>query len=228
MSTTFADKTYQKIKHEIITWVLDPGQQIVQSMLAERHQVSMTPIREALQRLMQNGFVHPMPRSGYIVSPITVSDVKDLFELRAILEAAAVRLAAERCSQDQLDHIVKTADFQYIYKNQQSYTEFLGHNVNFHTSIALAAGNKRLADCISNVLDALMRVFHLGLDLKDSAEEMHQEHMDLVKALCARDPLLAKKTMQAQIERAQERMLKAILNHSPRGKTKTVNQSIQI
>ena len=211
MSQSLADKAYDVVKADIITCVLEPGQQIVQSQLAEKYQIGMTPIREALQRLTQEGFVQPVPRFGYIVSPITFSDVREIYELRSIVESAAARLSAVRGAQERLDRIRTNADFSYVYKDRHSYVEFLACNNNFHRSIAEAAGNQRLVDLVSKLLDELTRVFHLGLDLRDSAKEMRDEHLALAQALCDRDPGRAEQIVQSQITRSQNRVLEALI-----------------
>ncbi|MCZ7570753.1 MAG: GntR family transcriptional regulator [Ardenticatenaceae bacterium] len=188
----------------------------------------MTPIREALQRLVREGFVQAIPRFGYTVSLITISGVGEIFELRAILESAAARLAAIKGSEEQLKAIVEAANFTYIYKDRQSYSNFLARNADFHRSIAVAAGNQRLVDAISRVFDELTRVFHLGLDLKDSAEEMADEHRALAAALLDRDPDQAGRTVQSQITRSQQRVLEAILGGVRSELSKTFNQTVQV
>jgi DNA-binding GntR family transcriptional regulator len=105
MRHSLADKAYEILQGEILTCAVKPEQQIVQSQLAERYQVGTTPIREALQRLAQGGFVQPIPRFGYIVNPTPISDVHKIYELRSIVESAVARLAAVRGSQEQLNNL---------------------------------------------------------------------------------------------------------------------------
>ena len=210
MNPSLSDQAYHMIKTEIITCIFEPGQQIAQPQLAERYQVGMTPIREPLQRLAQEGFVHPIPRFGYVVSPITFSDVHEIYELRSILESSAACLAATRGTENQLQKIADSADFTYVYKDRQTYSDFLALNADFHHSIAIIAGNQRLADQISGLLDEMTRIFHLGLDLRDSAEEMRDEHLALVKALCDRAPDRAEQLVRSQIAHSKQRVLEAL------------------
>jgi len=210
VSPSLSDTAYEIIKKEIITCALEPGQQIVQHQLAARHEIGLTPIREALQRLALEGFVRPIPRFGYVVSPITFSDVHEIFELRSILESAAARLASLRATDQQLAEFSAAANFTYVFKDPDSYSHFLDLNADFHRSLGLLAGNQRLADQISKVLDQLTRVFHLGLDLRDSTDEMRDEHLMLAQALSDRDPDRAEQIAQAQISRSQQRVLEAL------------------
>lgn len=209
--SSLAEEAYEAIKYDIITCVLEPGQKIVQSELVDRYQVGTTPIREALHRLAQDQLVEPVPRVGYIVTPVTIADVREIFELRYVLESATARLAASRADQEVLEALRANAHFTYTYRDRESYTEFLARNSDFHRRIAESTGNGRLVSAISQILDELTRVFHLGLDISDSAEEMKQEHIALTGALCDRDPDGAAEIVQDQIERSLERILQALI-----------------
>jgi DNA-binding GntR family transcriptional regulator len=226
MKPSLSGRAYEIIKHDIITCALEPGQQVAQQQLAERYQLGMTPIREALQRLSQEGFVQAIPRFGYLVTPITFSDVHEIFELRKILETAAARLAAARGTDKQLDGIAQAARFTYVFGDTESYDSFLVRNADFHRSLALVADNARLAVQISRLLDELTRVFHLGLDLRDSAEEMRDEHLALASALCNRDPDRAEQIVQSQIERSQQRVLEALTIRLARDSARDLRQAI--
>jgi DNA-binding GntR family transcriptional regulator len=207
---SLSDRAYELLKNDIITCVLEPGQQIAQRQLGDRYEFGMTPVREALQRLTQEGLVQPIPRFGYIVTPVTLSDVREIFELRSILESAAARLAVERGTQADLQKIAKQATFSYVYKDRSSYIEFLTLNTKFHRAVAVLTGNGRLVDQISRLLDEMTRIFHLGLDLRDSAAEMRGEHINLAQALVVRDAELAVQVVGAQIARSQERIFEAL------------------
>lgn len=228
MVQSLAMQVYETIKDEIITCVLQPGQQIAQPQLAERYQTGITPIREALQKLAKEGLVQSIPRFGYIVSPITIEDVGEIYELRSVLEAAAARLAAIRATQEQIDALAELADYTYIYKEHHSYSNFLSHNREFHQAVAQASGNKRLADAISQLLDELTRVFHLGLDIKDSAEEMRDEHKQLVTALQKHDPEGSEEIVRHQIVRSQQRVIEALLPSATGGVSDLLGQNVQL
>jgi DNA-binding GntR family transcriptional regulator len=211
VKASLSDKAYEVLKQEIITCALEPGQQIVQQQLAKRYGLGMTPIREALQRLAQEGLVQPIPRFGYTVSFVTLADVHDIYELRLILEPAAARLAATRGTAEQLEAIAESACLRYTQREGTRKPDLRMHNAEFHRAIAAAAGNQRLLEAVSRVLDEMIRIFHLGLDLTASAGEMEQEHVQLVQALQARDADRAQEVMRQQIERSKQRVLEALM-----------------
>jgi DNA-binding GntR family transcriptional regulator len=225
---TLSEQAYQAIKTDIIRGSLEPDQQITQSMLVEMYDFGLASIREALQRLGQEGFVRPIPRYGYLISPITISDVHEIFELRLPLEATAVRLAAVRASQAQLDRIAEDAHHTYVYGQVETYPEFLKHNTEFHLSIAAATGNQRLTNVISKLLDEANQIFHLALDMADSVEETKREHVELAQALLDRDPDRAERLIRKQIYRAQELILAEIVRRQRKGESGILTPSIQV
>ncbi|MBI9044142.1 MAG: GntR family transcriptional regulator [Anaerolineaceae bacterium] len=207
MKKSMADQAYLSIKQDIITLELGPGLQIAQSQLVARYQLGITPIREALKRLEQEGFVQSIPRFGHIVSPITIEDVRDIYELRLILEKTAIHLAVQRASDQQIAELREKAQFTYTYQDRKSYQEFLAHNTTFHTAAVLLSGNQRLTDSITRLLDEMARIFHIGLDLRDSANEMRAEHMALIEALEKRDADLAQQITHDQIITSEQRVI---------------------
>lgn len=210
-SPSLAEKAYATLKKDILTCVLDPGSQIAQSQLVERYDFGVTPVREALKKLEQEGYVQSIPRYGYIVAPITIKDVEELYDLRLILEKSTVRLAAQRASDEQLAQLREHASFTYRYKDSESYQRFLEMNIAFHVSVALAAGNRKLADTLARLLDEMTRIFHLGLDLRDSAEEMRHEHLALVEAIADHDVERAEQLIEDQILLSRRRVVEMLV-----------------
>ncbi len=218
---SLSDQAYEWIRRDILACVLQPGQQIVQAQLVENYGVGTTPIREALQRLSHEGLVQTVPRSGYVVSHITLADVRELYEFRSILETAAVRLAILRASDQQLEQIAGRADFTYVYSKHEDYPRYVAMNHGFHCSITAVTGNHRLEESLSRTLDSLSRVFHLVMDMRDSAEDIRTEHVELVTALQARDTERAVVAVNAQISRSAQLVAEALARNITSGANHT-------
>ncbi len=225
---SLAENAYEKIKADIITCKLGPGEQIVQGQLALQYQFGLTPVREALQRLAQEGFVHPIPRYGYIVSPVTISDVHQIYEARLVVEIATIRLASQRGTDEQLAGILDIANFTYTYGDRLSYTEFLNHNADFHKKVALISGNLRLTNLLSIVLEELTRLMHLGLDIQDRAEDMRAVHISLAKALIERNMEYAVDISRKEIEDSRKMVLDAISRHMSKENPTLFGQPVEI
>ncbi len=227
-SQSLTDRAYSLIKTDIITCVLEPGQQIAQPQLAEQHGIGTTPVREALQRLAREGFVQPVPRFGYIVTPLTVCDVHEIYELRGIVESAAARLAAERGSGEDVARIAAAADFSYVYGDRQTILDFLARNAEFHRFIAVVAGNHRLADLISRLLDESARIFFLGIDILDMSEDVRDEHTSIARAILDRDPDRAEQIARIKIAQSRDRVLEALVAARGRSAPRTLYEAIHI
>ncbi len=210
MPPLLAERAYQLLRADIIACVLRPGQQVVQSQLADRYGIGTTPIRDALHRLALENLVQPVPRSGYVITPITLSDIQEMFEMRYLLESFAARMAAARGSDHDLKEMVRLADITYVFKDKESYLPRINLNADFHRAIAVAAGNQRVVDQLSGLMDELARFFFLTYDLEDLSEAMRQEHHLLVDAICGRDPDRAGKIAGDLVARAQQRALSAV------------------
>ncbi|MGD2040569.1 MAG: GntR family transcriptional regulator [Anaerolineae bacterium] len=210
MPVSLTEKAYELLRGDIISCVLRPGQQVVQSKLAERYQIGTTPIRDALHRLALENLVQPVPRSGYVIAPITLTDVQELFELRFLLESFAARMAATRGSEDDFQEISRLADITYVFKDRESVLGHIALNADFHRAIAMAAGNQRIVDQLTGLLDELARLFYLAIDLKDQSEAMRQEHFLLVEAICSREPERAGQIAGELVVHAQRRTLEAM------------------
>ncbi len=210
MTSPLSERAYKSIKQDIITCTLEAGEQIIQSQLADRYRIGTTPIREALQRLVQDGFVQSIPRYGYIVSRVSLSDVHEIYECRQVLEPALAYLAATRATEAQLAEIKRTAHFDYSY-NKDNSSEAHVHNAEFHRAIAVASGNGRLYDQISRVLDEMTRIFFLGIDLSGSADALNNNHLKLAEALHARDANLAKQIMKDELLYSKQAVLDALM-----------------
>jgi DNA-binding GntR family transcriptional regulator len=94
------DRVYSKLKQQILTCRLAPEHRLIESELCAALHVSRTPLREALNRLALEGLVVAAPLAGYIVAPLTIEDIRDLTEVRQIVESEAAALAAQRRDPD--------------------------------------------------------------------------------------------------------------------------------
>jgi len=106
-------RLYAAVKHAILTGRLAPGGRLVEGVLCEEFQVSRTPLREALNRLAQEGLLVLNPYKGYSVTPLTVTHFRELCELRRILEPGAAALAARRSTPQLVAELEAVAEITY-------------------------------------------------------------------------------------------------------------------
>jgi len=213
------DSAYSHLKQLILTSRLEPGEELREAALTESTGFGRSPVREALRRLVQEGFVDVRPRQGYRVSVVTLAGVRDLFEMRLLLEPAAVELAAARASDEELADLHTLAHETYVDGDRASYERFLQRNREFHVRIARVAGNERLARTLQGLLEEMQRLFFVSLRGDDTAAELMHEHHELHDALRARDPVRARQIVVDQIEASRARVMAGLLataDHSVR------------
>jgi DNA-binding GntR family transcriptional regulator len=206
------DAAYESLKRRILQCELSPGQELREAALAESAGFGRTPVREALRRLVQEGFVEVRPRQGYRVAPITLASVHDVFELRLLLEPAAVELAIRRAPREAITALHDLAHAHYVHGDQESYERFIVDNLNLHVQIAESTGNLRLAHMLGNLLEEMQRLFFLSLDARDSSTEQMHEHHELYDAMLAGDIETARRIVVDQIEQSRQRVIDALVN----------------
>ncbi|MBI4192750.1 MAG: GntR family transcriptional regulator [Betaproteobacteria bacterium] len=208
------DRAYERIRHDIITCTIAPGTEISEPQLCTHYRLGKAPVRMALIRLAHDGLVRAIPRRGYMVTPVTLKDIHDVFELRLMLEPAAARMAAGKVDAQRLRVLDDACRAGYQPNDAKSITRFLDANTALQVAIAQATGNCRLANMIAQLLDQMTRLLHLGLGLRNRSQEMQHEHRALVKALARGDGETAERISREQIESARNMVLSAVMTSS--------------
>lgn len=209
--SSLVEQAYLRLRQEILTCILSPGQVVTERELARQYKMSKTPVREALTQVCSEGLMQRLPGRGYMVALITIQDVRDLFDLRLILEVAAAERAGRNPSPALAAMLRKTSDASYHLDDPESHRLFLKMNRDFHLALAEAAGNRRLVGMMDGLLNKMDRLFYLGLRLRDSSEEMKQEHQEVVGALEAGDVEGIRAAITRQIMTSRDRIMEAIL-----------------
>ena len=208
---SLAEQAYLRLRQEILVCTLAPGQVVTERELAGHYKMSKTPVREALTQVCHDGLVQRLPGRGYMVAPITVKDLRDLFGMRLILETAAAERAAREPSPALVAELKLLSTISYDPEDPDSHVQFLNGNRIFHLTLAHAAGNRRLTLALEGLLLELDRSFYLGLRLRDSSGEMKREHEEVVDALEAGDVEGLKNCIETQILTSRNRILEAIM-----------------
>ena len=198
---TLATEVYDLLKWDILTCELLPGQMINESDLVRQFEVSKTPIREALKMLTQEGLVRSMPSIGYIVAPIDLDELQEVYDMHKILEAAAVERAIERITDEELDRLEELVGESFILSDKESIIRWFKSNTEFHIAIAEASGNHRLVGALRNVLEEMFRPsFLVELYSGLNTEVFIADHRRIVEALRRKDAKLAVEWLTRQNE----------------------------
>jgi DNA-binding GntR family transcriptional regulator len=182
-----SDQAFDRIYRAIVRCELVPGEIITEADLANRFDLRRAATRAAVDRLSVMGLLRPVRRRGYRVKPITLRDVNDLYQLREIIGAAAVSLAAGQVNEENLRRLALICTASYEPGDPESIARFLQANTEFHLEIAAAAGNERLMNVLAQLLNEMERLFHFGLPRRDRSAELRERHQALIDALAAGD-----------------------------------------
>ena len=204
------DTAYKTIKDDIISCVLQPGQDVPEGTLAARYGLGKAPIRSALMRLRQEGLIISRGRQGNAVSPVTLRDVREVFQLRLVLEVAAVRLAAGKVDARRIRELNRAAHASYVPGNRESESAYLRANREFHRYVAEASGNRRLASLVVALMEQHERIVHLGLALQNREQEFHHIHDELVDALIEGDGDRAAELTESALRGGQRKVMEAM------------------
>jgi DNA-binding GntR family transcriptional regulator len=209
------DQAYDRIKEDVVLCRLRPNAEVTEAGLAEHYDLGLAPIRAALSRLAQERLVIVVPRRGYIVAPITIQSVKELFDLRLLLEPATAKAAAGRVD---VELLRKTGSGPHGKRGGARDLMFLKDNRNFHIEIARAAGNHRITRILESLLDEMERLLHLGLFESDHEslvidhEMQRSQHEALVEALAAGDAVAAENAAIEHIVHSRQLVMRALMN----------------
>lgn len=206
--SNLSEKTYLRLRRDIVQGLLRPNERLVEAELAERLDVSRTPIREALQRLAADGLVVSR-RRGWMVHEHTPDEIRQIYEIRGALEGYAARLAAERADERQLKEIVSIHE-ENERSLEASIKNMVEENDRFHDAIDAASNNPRLSDLI---LRNRLYFFNYNLATRYSREELSRsvtQHEEIVDTLLARNPQKAEETTRRHIQHALELILDKI------------------
>ncbi len=203
---TTKQKIYKEIRRSIIMGHRKPGERLDVEEIARQYNTSITPLRDALQMLTQEGLVSIKPRSGYFVTRMTLKQLRDMMELRKILELAAVERAAMRITPAQIQEL-RSVHAGYTGDDDVSYDRYTDENRKFHVTIAIASGNMELAEMIGRLHDRLARF----MVLRHAGQSQEYTHAKIVDALERHDPEAAKRALLDDIEVSHDEIIDEIL-----------------
>ena len=206
-SADSVDRVYRTATERAINWRFPPGERINEVALARELGVSRTPVREALNRLASDGFVRFVPNRGFLARDLTPELVRDLYELRAAIEVAAVRLACERASDEGIAKLARawnTATENAVARRLDRLTTA---DESFHRGISRLSGNQQLEETLKRV-NAQIRYFrHVDQESPDRLQRTHLEHARVLDYIASRDARRAGDLIERHIVLSRERAI---------------------
>ena len=186
-SVHLKDVAYEALHRAIINLELIPGQAISENMLVVKLGISKTPIRAALGRLEAEGMVETVPFKGTFVTSVDDEDARNLIELRAAIEVAAIAAACQRATEEQLEELRQFARTAYLHEVEGNHESALNDIGEFHDRLVQLAGNARLESAFSALKGPLERIRALSGAQPDSISTSSDDHEKIIDAVVERD-----------------------------------------
>ena len=199
-------QVYESLKKRIIDCELLPGLPINEAVFASELGVSKTPIREALRQLERDGLVVNIPGRGSTISHITSSDIREIFEIREILETGAAKQLA-RFSHDYGELIKKQEEHRQFLDNEESREEYAyewGEWEDVHLAIMHSLGNRTLLEMYEGLLDRIKRIRN-NFGRRFTQRRLHEivtEHLEILDSILAGDPIRTEDAVRCHLQNA--------------------------
>ncbi|HET6152789.1 MAG TPA: GntR family transcriptional regulator [Marmoricola sp.] len=207
-----ATPAYEQIRQAIVEGVYAPGQRLIEQRIAEELELSRTPVREALHRLVAEGLVQSEPNRGAVVRALSVEDIADIYGLRARLEGYAAELAAQRAGEEDIAAIDEgiTAfaaalarpahDLEVVRQTHEA-------NRRIHDAILSAAKHDRLSQALGRTIDVPL-VFQAFREFdRAETERSHLFHTVIRDAIVAGDAVRAGNLMSEHVLQGRDALI---------------------
>jgi DNA-binding GntR family transcriptional regulator len=201
IATSQTDVAYTILHAAIINCDLAPGLEVSEAILSKQYDLGKGGIRIALARLRQQGLVAVAARRGYQIMPVTLRGVRDVFEMRRVLEPSATGLAVGKVNLDQLANLNEICKAGYQAENPDNLSIFMQVHRQFHMLIINASGNQLIASTLDNLWDQTSRLLNFThMHVRKRFRMIHDlDHDVLVEALSKGDRIAAEIFVRKEI-----------------------------
>lgn len=201
-ANTLAERLYAQIKQLIFDFALLPGDRFSESEMANRVQVSRTPLRQALQRLQKEGFLVVYPKSGWEVAPLDFAALDQLYEMRLLIETHAV---ARLCDLEQRPGLAQLAE-SWLVPPADRHSACLAVDLldeTFHRTLVQASGNSEMQRIHADLTERIRIVRRLDFVKPHRIEATYDEHAAIVRAITLRRSDEATRLIKAHARQSQ-------------------------
>lgn len=184
---SLTDDVYEKLRDQILRVERRPGDVIYEADLAQEFAVSKTPVREALRLLAHSGWVVVLPRKGYLIRPVELRDVRDIFAIRRMIEPSLAEEAARSATREQIASLTDLLD---KHSTATELDEALLAARKFHLALAEISGSHRIYAMLEGLVDEVRRLHHLlpHVETRITSQQEIDAHAAILSALTDHDP----------------------------------------
>ncbi|NTW71533.1 MAG: GntR family transcriptional regulator [Eubacteriaceae bacterium] len=195
---------FTTMREAIINGDFKSGQRLMEVQLAEQMGVSRTPVREAIRKLELEGLVVMVPRKGAYVAGLSSEDVREVLEIRAVLEGLAAQLAAEKASEADIIQLKDIVNKFQQAAADQDIARLINYDSDFHDVMYRSSKNKKLVQLISALKEQVQR-FRVAYFTKiKNTHILIEEHNELLNAIIDHNAQLARQVAEKHISTTEK------------------------
>jgi len=203
------NRVYTELKAMAVRFDLKPGERLNEGDLAKRLGVSRTPLREALNRLNTEGFLRFTPGKGFFGRELDPHEIFDLYELRAAIEVASIRLAVTRAQDAAIDELLTFLDRTGPDPGDRDLFELVEFDEHFHEGLITMSGNSEMLRVLKNINDRIRFVRWIDMD-RINRSKTQAEHRAVLESLKRRDEEACVDLLTRHISRRLDQITSAI------------------
>jgi DNA-binding GntR family transcriptional regulator len=206
---SLTDQIHERRREEILDATWRPGDLVLEAELAARYGVSKTPVREALRLLSQQGWIITIPRKGYLIRPLRLHDIKEVFELRLLVEPGLFAQAARRGVESNYVELRRLISEENELGSNDDSPQSPGRE--FHLAIARMADNSRATAILAGLLDEVRRLHRIMPEAHTHppASDVTSAHEAILHAMESRDADLVVTLVRDHIQDSADRVMDA-------------------
>lgn len=196
---TRADEVRLAIEEDIFLGRLRPGTRLDEESLAQRFNISRTPIREAILQLVHAGLVEKQPRHGAVVAPLKLHRMVQMFEVMSEIEGLCARFAARRMSEEEKQALKRLHEASMAHMKARELDAYYAVNREFHEAIQAGSHNEPLQEIARGLFARLAPYRRYQLNHPSRINDSFDEHGGVVDAILAGDPEAAYTAMRRHV-----------------------------
>jgi len=210
---SLTEKVYEKIKDEILSGSLKLGERLVYENLGKEWGVSLTPWREAIIKLKQEGLAEEVSRGGFYVKLFSIKEIEEMYDIREWLEGLAINLAIPRINKEKMKALFRVCNkFEDAIKNKDI-SSCIMNDYQFHKYLVEFSKNKKLLAIMETFHIQLVSILRTGPYYLDYVSSYLKEHFSIIEAINNKDTALAEKLIRSHIKNGKIPILKTMKKH---------------
>ncbi len=207
---SLAVKVFEALESEILKGELERGETLSENKISARLGVSRTPVREALQRLEQEGLVKTEPGKGAVVLGISQGDLLDIYEIRIRIEGLAARYAARNITDEQAKEMLDLVELQEFYAMKNDSQNLRDIDSKFHSMIYKFCTSRILTDTLTSLHHRIERFRRMSVEMGGRGNLSVEEHREIAEALASHDEDKAESLLIEHIKNARDKLFEVV------------------